>query len=88
MPSVKKIPNLVTYANSMVEGKPISCISSPIIIEDGVWLGLGTIVFGGTIGKYAFSKVNTVITNNIEANSVIDGNPSKKIGERFTNFDK
>ncbi len=73
----------VTYANSMVINAPISCIESPIVLEKGVWLGLGVIVLGGTIGKNSFITSNSIVKSNIEDNSYISGNPGKKIKKRF-----
>ena len=73
----------VTYSNSMVVNAPISCIESPIVLEKGVWLGLGVIVLGGTIGKNSFITSNSVLKSNVEENSYISGNPGKKIKKRF-----
>ncbi len=79
-------PSLVTYSNSMIQGEAsndISCISSPIVIEEGVWLGLNTIVFGGTIGKNTFTTTNAVVVKNIPENSYASGSPAIRIRDRF-----
>jgi UDP-N-acetyl-2-amino-2-deoxyglucuronate dehydrogenase len=52
------------------------------IIEDGVTLGANcTIVCGNTIGKHSLIGAGCVITKNVPANSIMVGNPGKKIGE-------
>jgi acetyltransferase-like isoleucine patch superfamily enzyme len=74
--------SLVTYANAMVDG-PISCIKSPIVIKDGVWLGLSVSVFGGTIGENSFIKSFSSVSSNIDKNVIADGNPANEISKRF-----
>lgn len=76
-------PAKITFANSMIQSDHISCIESPIIIETGVWLGLGVSIFGGTIGKYSFVSANSIVISNLETNSYAAGNPAKKIKNRF-----
>ena len=52
------------------------------IIEDGVTLGANcTIICGNTIKENAFIGAGSVITKDVELNSVMVGNPGKKIGE-------
>jgi len=52
------------------------------IIEDGVTLGANcTIICGNTIGENALIGAGSVITKDVESNSVMVGNPGKKIGE-------
>lgn len=75
--------SIVTYANSMVKNLPVSCIESPIILNDGVWLGLDVKVLGGTIGKNTFVKPNSVVFKSIQENSYAEGNPAIRIKERF-----
>ena len=51
------------------------------IIEDGVTLGANcTIICGNTIKENAFIGAGSVITKDVESNSVMVGNPGKKIG--------
>tara|TARA_B100001123_G_C15282874_1_gene1014616 strand:- start:89 stop:1666 length:1578 start_codon:yes stop_codon:yes gene_type:complete len=52
------------------------------ILRDGVTLGANcTIVCGNTIGENALIGAGSVITKDVESNSVMVGNPGKKIGE-------
>ncbi len=48
-----------------------------------VWLGLNTIVFGGTIGKNTFTTTNAVVVKNIPENSYASGSPAIRIRDRF-----
>jgi acetyltransferase-like isoleucine patch superfamily enzyme len=75
--------SLVTYANAMVKSNDISCIESPVVIYDGVWLGLNVIVLGGTIGKNSFVSANSIVTKSIQENSYASGSPAVKIKNRF-----
>ena len=52
----------------------------PIIIEDGVWLGMNvTVLKGVTIGARSIIGANSVVTKDIPANCIAVGNPCKKI---------
>lgn len=80
-------PGLVTYANSMVRDAPVVCIVSPVTLEDGVWIGLGTSVFGGTIGADSFVAAHSVVINDIGPNSYASGNPATRLRPRFTPYE-
>ncbi len=75
--------SLITYANAMVKSNNISCIESPVVIYDGVWLGLNVIVLGGTIGKNSFISANSIVTKSIQENSYASGFPAVKLKNRF-----
>lgn len=50
----------------------------PVVIEDNVFLGYGTVVLKGvTIGKNSVIGANSVVTTNIPANVVAAGNPCR-----------
>lgn len=54
----------------------------PIIIEDGVWLGMNvTVLKGVTIGKDTIIGANSLVTKNIPANCIAAGSPCKIIKE-------
>lgn len=74
----------ITFANSMVDDRPVACIASPITLQDGVWLGLGATVFGGVIGANTFVEANAIVMGDLPANSVAGGSPAKWIENRFT----
>jgi galactoside O-acetyltransferase len=76
--------NIITYTNSLVgEERRTAYITSPIVIEEGVWLALDCIVLGGTIGKNSFVTTGSVVINDISENSYASGNPAVKIKNRF-----
>jgi len=51
-----------------------------VIIKDNVFIGTSTIVLKGvTIGENSVVAAGSVVTKNIDANSIYGGNPCKKI---------
>jgi len=53
-------------------------ISSPVIIEDGVWLGEGCAVLKGVkIGRRSVVGANAVVTKSVPAGCVVCGVPAK-----------
>lgn len=58
-------------------------ISSPVIIEDNVWIGeFVSVLPGVTIGKGSIIGANSVVTSDIPANSIAVGAPARVI-KRF-----
>lgn len=56
----------------------------PIVIEDDVWIGNNVIILSGVkIGKGAIIAAGSVITKNVEAYSIVGGNPAQLIKYRF-----
>lgn len=76
-------PGIITYANCMVKNDPVIYILSPIEIEDGVWIGLNSIILGGRIGKNSFVASSSIVLRDIPENSYASGCPAKKIKSRF-----
>lgn len=59
---------------------PGNVVTSPIIIQDHVWISYGVAVLKGvTIGKGAIIGANSVVTKNVEPWTVVAGNPAKVI---------
>lgn len=57
--------------------------SSPIVIEDGVWLGAHCVVTKGVrIGRGAVIGAGSVVTRDIPPNSVAVGSPARPIRQR------
>ena len=58
-------------------------VTSPIIIENDVWLGANsTILSGVTIKQGAIVASGSIVNRDIEAYEIYAGSPAKKIGER------
>lgn len=79
-------PNCILYTHDHVyidKLKPAwkgGIVSNPIIIEDGAWIGSGvTILPGVTIGKRAVVAAGSVVTKNIDAETIWGGIPAKLI---------
>ena len=54
-----------------------------VIIRDGVWIGSGSIILDGVeVGENAIVAAGSVVTNNIEKNSIVAGIPAKIIKYR------
>jgi len=61
-------------------------INQQIIIEDDVWIGLGSIILSGVkIGIGSIIAAGSIVTKEVEPYSIYGGNPAKKIGNRFEN---
>ncbi len=59
-------------------------LESKIIIEDDVWIGLGSIILSGVkIGKGSIIAAGSVVTKDVEPYAIYGGNPAKKIRTRF-----
>lgn len=57
--------------------------TSPIIIEDNVWIGLNAIILQGVkIKEGAVIAAGSIVTKDVDAYSIYAGIPAKKIGER------
>ena len=55
-----------------------------IVLEDGVWVGAGSVVCGGTICRdHAVVTVGSVATGELESMGIYRGNPAVKIKERI-----
>ncbi len=72
--------NLVTLNHSLNPKFRSATIAKPIVIEDGVWIGINsTILQGVKIGKNSVIAANSVVTKDVPPNIVVAGNPAKFI---------
>lgn len=59
--------------------------AKPIVIEDDVWIGFGSVILKGVrIGKGSMIGANSCVTKDVPANSIVGGNPAKIIRENVT----
>jgi acetyltransferase-like isoleucine patch superfamily enzyme len=59
-------------------------LNQKTIIEDDVWIGLGSIILSGvTIRIGSIIAAGSVVTKDVEPYSIYAGNPAKKIRDRF-----
>lgn len=64
--------------------RDMGLLTRPVTISDGVWLTSRCFVLGGTrIGKSALVTPMTVVSGDVEENSIVTGNPAKLVGRRF-----
>jgi acetyltransferase-like isoleucine patch superfamily enzyme len=55
----------------------------PIVIEDGAWLGMRSIVLSGvTIGRGAIVGAGSVVTRDVAPDTIVAGNPARVVGVR------
>jgi acetyltransferase-like isoleucine patch superfamily enzyme len=62
-------------------GEPVAASDiAPIVIENGAWVGSGVIILKGVrIGQNAVVGAGSVVTRDVEANTVAAGNPAKTV---------
>jgi acetyltransferase-like isoleucine patch superfamily enzyme len=67
------------------DARPRTAVDS-ISIGSDVWIGFGAIVLSGVaIGRGAIVAAGAVVTKDVEAYSVVAGNPAVPVKQRFTN---
>lgn len=73
------------HFGSMVAHDRQCLIESPVYLGPNTGVALNSIILPGvSIGQDSFVSVNSVVhTGNFSSNSMIAGNPAKKIGDRF-----
>ena len=62
------------------EPPPYQHYSKPIIIKDGVWIAAGAIILPGiTIEENSVIAAGAIVTKDVPANTIVAGNPARKI---------
>ncbi|MGP5219301.1 acetyltransferase [Arthrobacter rhombi] len=65
--------------------RDMALITSPMEIEDGVWITSRAMITGGvSVGKSALVKPMTVVAHNIDANAIVAGPDATACGIRFS----
>jgi acetyltransferase-like isoleucine patch superfamily enzyme len=68
------------------------CIKAPIVLEEDVWLGTGSVVMGKkngyalTVGRYARVGANSVVIDDVPPYSIVAGSPARVV--RLWDFEK
>jgi maltose O-acetyltransferase len=71
---------VVVLNNLIKDAKELDVKSAPVSIEDHVWIGFNAAILKGvTIGKGAIIGASSVVTKDVEAFTVVVGNPAKVI---------
>lgn len=64
--------------------RDMALVTRPIRIHEGVWITSRCVVLGGAeIGRSALARPLTVISGNIDPNTVIEGPNAAKVSKRF-----
>ncbi len=72
--------NVKEYTERLVNNKKYTYTSSKIEICDNVFIGARAIIMGNIrIGENVIIAAGSVVTKDVESNSVYGGNPAKKI---------
>lgn len=55
----------------------------PITIEDGAWIGAGSIILAGvTVGRDSIVGAGSVVTRNVPPGTIVAGNPARPLRRR------
>lgn len=69
-----------------ISSKNFDLQTAPILIEEGCWLATGCYILPGIkIEKYSVISAGSIVVKNVEAFSVIGGNPANFIKKRIIN---
>jgi acetyltransferase-like isoleucine patch superfamily enzyme len=63
-------------------------LSLKTVIGSDVWIGYGAIVLSGIkVGDSSVIASGAIVTKDVEANTIVAGNPGKVIGKRFSDLE-
>ncbi|MDU1892685.1 MAG: DapH/DapD/GlmU-related protein [Dysgonomonas sp.] len=72
--------NLITENHSETPALRQHVYSRPIVIKRKAWIGAGaTILPGVTVGENAIVAAGAIVTKDVDANTIVGGNPAKVI---------
>ena len=77
---------ITDHAHKLARGALIGsqgCSSAPVVIEDGVWLGVNAVVLPGvSIREGAVVGAGAVVTRDVPADTIVAGVPARVLRER------
>ncbi|CAM3029649.1 CatB-related O-acetyltransferase [Sphingomonas antarctica] len=76
-------PLIYEAAHGVIAANALS--PAPLIIEDDVWVGHNTVILPGCkfIGRGAIIGAGSIVTKNVEAYTIVAGNPASPLRQRF-----
>ncbi len=83
LPNDPQDKSKVTSSNNMTLNQFEPTVRCPIFIGENTWIGLNVSMFGHSIGENCFVKTNSVVTNDLEKNSIYSGSPATYVSKRF-----
>ena len=75
-------PNVIIRSSNHLfeKGRRMEHVRGEIHIEKNVWIGAGVVILPNvTIGQNSIIGAGSIVTKNVESNSIYVGNPAKKI---------
>lgn len=72
------------YSKLIQRSSKDAITNGPIVVEDEVWIGTGSMIFSGIkIGKGAIIAAGSIVTKDVPPYAIVGGNPAKLIRFRF-----
>ena len=83
--NVSVSPHVLIYTGSHQIGpasnrKLHAVVATPVVLEDGCWIGLGAIILPGvTVGRGGIVGAGAVVTQDVPPNTYVEGNPARVV---------
>ena len=76
-------PSRITYSNPMTKGLPVVLSVWPVKVGCNVFITIGAIVLGGTIGENSYVAPGSLVIGRFPPNRILSGTPARRRGPRF-----
>jgi len=77
---------IIITGNHNYKEPTFDLIVNPVVLEDGCWLGVGSVVTDGvTCGTHSVLSAGSVASKDLEPYYIYRGNPAEKIRKRIIN---
>ncbi len=84
--SLSNDPALCREGTICLDERRVFYVDSPIKIGRNVWLGLGCVVLGGSIGDDCFAKPYSLLSGTYSRNKILGGNPAIELKPRLSDI--